>query len=100
MRDFAFFDFGEEEKLITIVLVIMMNLPTFSKKRVLSCSAEEYHSHVDANDGLCLACGEWTSGGVEPDASGYPCDGCHEPRVCGAEEALLMGELEVDGEVD
>jgi hypothetical protein len=34
----------------------------------MTITEEEYHDHVEGSDGICLACGEWTEGGVEPDA--------------------------------
>ena len=58
-----------------------------------SCSEDEFLQHQDMYDGLCLACGEWTCGGVEPDARNYECPSCHARKVCGAEEALMMGSL-------
>ena len=39
--------------------------------------------------GICLACGE-DADGCEPDARGYECEACGEPRVYGAEECLLV----------
>jgi len=46
---------------------------------------------VQADDhlGFCLACGE-DAYGVEPDARGYTCEECDEPKVYGAEEVMLM----------
>lgn len=41
------------------------------------------------NTGYCLACGEETQG-VEPDAEGYECECCGEPKVYGAEQIVLM----------
>lgn len=68
------------------------------KKKIYSISEEEYREHVDAYDGLCISCGEWTCGGVEPDAHGYECEACGVLSVYGCEEALLMGRLDVTGE--
>jgi len=62
------------------------------------CSFEEYEEHDESCDGVCLSCGEWTFGGVEPDAHGYECEGCGAMKVCGAGEALLMGNLELTEE--
>ncbi len=45
--------------------------------------------------GYCAACGKWTTGCVEPDARRYPCDKCGERQVYGADEAGLMGLLEI-----
>ena len=59
-------------------------------------SEAEYLRHVDEYDGICLACGKWKYGGVEPDAQGYKCPECGEHQVMGAEDALLMGDIEVE----
>lgn len=61
----------------------------------IGVSLEEYQEHVNNNDGICLSCREWTFGGVEPDASGYLCEACEESRVMGAEEALMMAEIDI-----
>ena len=39
--------------------------------------------------GLCLACGH-EADQVEPDAEGYACESCDEPKVYGAEQLLFM----------
>ena len=39
--------------------------------------------------GFCTACGA-EAFNVEPDACGYTCEACDEPKVYGAEELLLM----------
>ena len=44
----------------------------------------------DDNAGFCLGCGA-EAYGVEPDARGYVCESCGQPRVYGAEELLIMG---------
>jgi hypothetical protein len=51
---------------------------------------DELASHMEEYDGLCLACGEWSGGGCEPDARGYKCDSCDKRAVYGAEECLFM----------
>jgi hypothetical protein len=43
----------------------------------------------DDGTGFCVACGE-EAWGVEPDARGYECENCGEPKVYGAEEILLQ----------
>lgn len=63
-----------------------------------NCTEEEWRGHRANYDGLCLACGEWTCGGCEPDARQYKCQGCGEHKVYGAEEALIMGALEFEGD--
>jgi hypothetical protein len=52
--------------------------------------SEELPTHMEDNDGLCLACGEWTYGGCEPDARNYLCESCDKRAVYGAEECLIM----------
>ena len=49
----------------------------------------------EGTNGICLACGEITYGGVEPDAREYPCESCGRDSVCGLEEALLLGLLRI-----
>lgn len=67
-------------------------------KRTITLSEDEYLEHCDSDDGVCLACGDWTAGGVEPDARNYPCDRCRARQVFGAEEALVMGNLVIGDE--
>lgn len=57
----------------------------------------EYREHCNDNDGICLACGEWSFGFVEPDAVGYKCENeeCGRMQVMGAEQALLEDHLEL-----
>ena len=62
--------------------------------RVIQLSEDEYLRHRDDYDGCCAACGEWTIGGVEPDAQNYECDACGIDQVFGAEQLLLMGKIE------
>lgn len=46
--------------------------------------------------GICLACGELKDSDCEPDARNYPCDDCGRSKVFGAEEARMMGAIEVE----
>jgi hypothetical protein len=59
----------------------------------IQCSMEEYRAHEEENDGCCLACGEWSFGGVEPDASNYECENCGEEQVEGIMNLLMDGSL-------
>jgi hypothetical protein len=43
---------------------------------------------ADDNLGFCLACGAEACC-VEPDAEGYECEECGEPKVMGAENCLF-----------
>jgi len=63
-------------------------------EKKIEISQDEYEEHTEAYDGVCLACGEWTTGGCEPDARDYHCEACDENKVVGAEEALMMGVIE------
>jgi hypothetical protein len=67
----------------------------FEGQKVYEVSTEDLHEGVN---GICLSCGEVQYGGVEPDARGYPCDGCGAAEVHGLEEALLMDRVAVGGE--
>ena len=60
---------------------------------VARVTESEFAQHDNDCDGLCLACGEWTTGGCEPDARGYRCEACDARKVYGASEALLMGRV-------
>ena len=42
--------------------------------------------------GICLACGEERYQ-TEPDARGYPCEGCNQNKVYGVQELLIMDRL-------
>ena len=68
---------------------------TTEKNSPVSLTEEEYLDHTEAYDGLCLSCHSWTDGGCEPDAEDYHCDECDEDAVVGAEQAMLMGKLEI-----
>jgi len=66
----------------------------------VTMSEAEYYEHTNDYDGVCLACGEWTFGGCEPDARRYPCESCNRRAVYGAEEALMMGYIEFTEETE
>jgi hypothetical protein len=60
-----------------------------------SITSEEYHQHRGDYDGLCLSCRAWTYGDTDPDTEGGVCDNCGESSVCGTEQALILGELDI-----
>jgi hypothetical protein len=64
------------------------------KTLIVRLSESEYAELSEEYGGVCLACGEITYGGCEPDARGYPCDECGKNAVFGIAEALLMGRVE------
>ena len=55
----------------------------------------EYSSKLEASEGYCTACKNWTAEGVEPDAEGYKCPECDGMTVMGAENALCHGDVDV-----
>ena len=63
---------------------------------MITLSTEEYLYHQESYDGLCINCWEWQDGGVEPDAENYPCDACGMDQVMGAEQAMVIGYIEID----
>jgi hypothetical protein len=63
--------------------------------KIQSISSEELQEAMyDGGNGICLECGETTTG-VEPDARGYRCSSCNNYSVYGIEEAMLMGMLDI-----
>jgi hypothetical protein len=63
----------------------------------MKISQATWSHHRGNYDGLCIACGEWSTGGVEPDAEGYEClnPECGERRVMGAEVVLFEETVEL-----
>lgn len=56
--------------------------------------------HMRRYDGLCSTCDAVTrEGGVEPDAEEYACPVCEGASVCGIEQAVVSGLIEVEPEV-
>jgi hypothetical protein len=45
--------------------------------------------------GFCTECCAFTTDTVEPDAEDYSCDDCENNTVVGAEQALIMGLIEL-----
>ena len=64
---------------------------------IVEVTEEEFLEHVDENDGVCSHCGEWSFGGCEPDARNYLCESCGKQKVFGAEEALMIGVVDIMG---
>lgn len=54
----------------------------------------QYRNGSSNYEGKCLACGA-DAFNVEPDARKYDCECCGEKMVCGYEECLLMGAIEI-----
>jgi hypothetical protein len=54
--------------------------------------------YADATEnylGYCTECCEFTTSECEPDAEDYTCDSCEGNTVVGAENALIMGLIEI-----
>jgi len=58
-------------------------------------SMARYEAAVEGYEGYCAACKKWSAECCEPDARGYECPRCEQPKVYGAEEAMMMGLVEV-----
>ena len=63
---------------------------------MIVCSTEEFQAHEEENDGCCTACGEWSFGGVEPDAENYECESCGKRKVQGTLNLLIGGHLSIE----
>jgi len=64
-------------------------------RKVVTVSQDDYEEATENYAGFCVACGKFTNDGVEPDAHGYECDCCGARKVCGAEDALLCGYIDI-----
>lgn len=61
---------------------------------MIKMTKEEYLKANSDYQGICLACGKLRDE-TEPDAEGYECDHCGQPKVLGIETALILGELDI-----
>lgn len=59
-------------------------------------SSEDYANHTEEYMGFCTNCKDFTTSEVEPDAEGYKCEDCGQRTVVGAEQALLLGLIEIE----
>lgn len=56
-----------------------------------------YEKAAEGYEGFCAKCAKFTADSCEPDAREYECPRCGEPKVYGAEEAMMMGLIDVAG---
>ena len=47
------------------------------------------------SQGWCLTCEEFTRDCTEPDAEDYDCPKCGENQVVGAQQAVLLGAVDI-----
>lgn len=61
----------------------------------MQLKVEDFHAHVERNNGYCKNCDEITRfSGVEPDAREYDCPQCGQKTLYGIEQALIEGFIE------
>jgi hypothetical protein len=56
---------------------------------------DEYVYATENYMGFCTECCDFTMHEVEPDAEECHCEGCENDTVVGAEQALIMGLIEL-----
>ena len=61
---------------------------------MIRISEDEFEELQESHGGICRACQHQQIGGVEPDARNYLCESCGANELFGAEELILMGEIE------
>ena len=61
----------------------------------MKLSEDEYRFEREEHAGFCTACDSIADYGVEPDAREYRRPDCEGLTVCGLEEALLSGLIEI-----
>lgn len=53
---------------------------------------------IGCNEGFCLECGDFTVDFAEPDAEGYHCPVCEQPKVVGAENLMFTAGVNITEE--
>lgn len=66
---------------------------------MVNVTKDEFAGHLESGDGLCLKCGKWSKGGVEPDAKGYECESCGAEAVSGCMRVLILNRIKFVEEV-
>jgi len=67
---------------------------------MVKLTQQEVQGMMNFSEGICIECGEPTCGPVEPDAEGYECGCCGENEVCGIDQAILLGYVDITGDGD
>jgi len=63
-------------------------------------SIGSFEQACEEYEGYCTACQAFTRGECEPDARKYECPDCGQRTVYGAEEAMMMGLLDIGMDED
>jgi Zn finger protein HypA/HybF involved in hydrogenase expression len=56
---------------------------------------KRFETAMEKYEGWCTTCCRFTRNQTEPDAEEYDCWKCNGKTVMGAEQALLLGEIEL-----
>jgi hypothetical protein len=59
-------------------------------KNKMHMSETDFRDYDHDHAGYCIACNDITQFSCEPDAMGYNCPECNQPKVMGVEMALVM----------
>jgi predicted RNA-binding Zn-ribbon protein involved in translation (DUF1610 family) len=65
------------------------------KYKVVGVTEEDYMEMTESYMGFCPDCGDFTRDTTEPDAENYDCPDCEKNNVVGAEQALLLGLIDI-----
>ena len=65
-------------------------------KEVGMVSEEEYSDATNDYQGWCTTCQEFNGESCEPDAEHYECPVCGENTCYGAEQALVLGLIDIE----
>jgi predicted RNA-binding Zn-ribbon protein involved in translation (DUF1610 family) len=76
----------------------MQRRPKMKPYPTIDISDVDYFEAVESYTGWCPDCGEFIRDNTEPDAEDYDCPTCLSKNVVGAEQALLLGYVNVIGE--
>lgn len=64
-------------------------------KCTVGVSECDYYEACEGSLGWCPDCGEFTRDCTEPDAEKYDCPVCSANNVVGAEQALILGLIDI-----
>jgi hypothetical protein len=67
-----------------------------TKYKVTSFTEDDFKDMRDDYMGFCPDCCDFTRDCTEPDAEHYDCPDCEKNNVVGAEQALIMGLIDIE----